>query len=1835
MDILNITNPEIEEARKAERNTPKPWFWDTIKTWGKEAVDWVSQLYKGAVNSIKNSFTDTTPLYNYNSAKQLLNDYDTIKNIPVASLNQNQLGQLVDNYANIKQNLSQMWSIEGIRQRVENDNQFYLNTPEPKPLSVQEAKAKYLKELSLNSVLSQTEQRNRTFRGDWGKSYTYDKAHSNEVAANIFEQFSSKTDPILNTIAELEDVYEKNGNKWDTPEQQNIYNEAMKQWVSSVEYIKHVVNHEDELQDLGSSVQNFIKRSNWKYTSPFTVEDITGWSNNEDYYSQALATETFKKGWNQVFWDWPKAKGLLDMFWGGFGSIFWGINKHAQNLQTRAVVGYRDLTSLALWTPLDQAAQEHENDIMMGDSNRLRDVNNTLAHDSSFRRSSAYYITDTATDWYDALRTLPKILSAPMSIFKSASKIVDESRDIYKAIDLTSDALKAVEKTTDTVSNWIKGLTKVKPLSQAAKLSEEVASNLSKIAPELSAPSKLAYWTRKIFTTIAKEIAENFVTNAALNGTSRQDYKPTDLAIDIFTGLLFPGIWTMLDIKGYSPLLHLQQNAEKYAQAAFNLDDLTWHHIDPSLRNDLTNTMLVSVEKNWGKMQQSIDALKKVSRPFEELQKKVKNVARKSTQRFFELADKEKRGHLLEQKPDKTWTLKKDPNTWKAIATFKDYINLQRDVVESQSTASSVKLSKNLEEIANNIVNFEKLDDKMKANTIRGTIESAWENMMYFFQKRRDKYHIKPAETYDQFYEQLQKRKYHRIMEGYAYEAILSYNMSHGKTFENMTFEQLSTKHDYVYYNWEAFFNKIKDDPNLSPKEKADIVAGWKAVTNRRGIRVIPQPPGRAYWSAYEMAYFLGTSGEVEVDWITYTYQTKWIQGWILTFEWVAEWHSPIHFWVDRQYVFHALDVDADSYMDFIKTDGLMATESWEIASDSIFGTFVKWELQNLKNSTDASSKSTPFGEGIIKPEELTTKKVYEGMFDSGDALDIANKSWLPINHVETLLLLPWSNKLKEYIAQVLVNESKLTQEQKSIMIVTQPNPRFLNINLETLLDNPEHYLEQLDQFYYYKDEARQLIQKAIDAKVSWSEKIAAEVRRMYTEYNLGDKTNYTLSLNPRSPLLQEYFKALNNEFTLLFENSFHPEDPFQLALEPEWTYKIVGKDKELLHDKIKKNRSWLFMINPNRKHWMGLDKLPEEFYNALDKYWNDVDVYGIHQLADDITKYWEYSLPQNSKIKKILFDNWYWDYIGKPALEPLINADNISESRNKIFNKLLDGMLTANNIIPETLPKDIQIKKRFRYHTWINFEPFQLSEELLNIMDNYPMVDFFKAIKWREELIPKEYIDFVEKWSTNKKTRNVYDNFKKNFDMEAYKRKASEPKPKEETPKPTKETPKSEETSIPKEEASMSKEEEAPKTETESPKQETPKKEESPTAEEILESDDSITPKEEETIDPEIVEKITPILKKREIYINGDQLEFRWEVDAENMPTWVEYAINKSDTLLDLMSNTIEDLALATKWDEAAEARLNEQWVFLKKSIVNPWLFQGIMYNLGKDRDAIFKELYESLDDDWLFWVYNWQESIDNVKKTIEESVPKVEEVSTPKIEEKVSNINDATLWINPVKLTPWESLYHSFKSGAKKPDGTEIIPQSSDIHRYTLRKLLWDNYYHKGNFTKGDNYNFKYELDLKKESHIKIYDFIKKIKNNDNLTPWEAYKILSDEIKAFFENFKPIDAGKGTWKTDRKRYTFVNSDLQWEALKALQWEYNLIFEWPAGLEKFYNITPVEVSPLAKAVFGLNQTIYKFEYNKPTEINIDWVKQTLDFEEYVNKIINADTDNFITSCPV
>lgn len=1811
MDILNITNPEIEEARKAERNTPKPWFWDTIKTWGKEAVDWVSQLYKGAVNSIKNSFTDTTPLYNYNSAKQLLNDYDTIKNIPVASLNQNQLGQLVDNYANIKQNLSQMWSIDWIRQRVENDNQFYLNTPEPKPLSVQEAKAKYLKELSLNSVLSQTEQRNRTFRGDWGKSYTYDKAHSNEVAANIFEQFSSKTDPILNTIAELEDVYEKNGNKWDTPEQQNIYNEAMKQWVSSVEYIKHVVNHEDELQDLGSSVQNFIKRSNWKYTSPFTVEDITGWSNNEDYYSQALATETFKKGWNQVFWDWPKAKGLLDMLWGGFGSVYWGIVKHGQNLQTRAVVGYRDLASLALWESIDDAYIKHTQDIMMGDSNRLRDVNNTLAHDSSFRRSSAYYITDTATDWYDALRTLPKILSAPMSIFKSASKIVDESRDIYKAIDLTSDALKAVEKTTDLASDWIKWLSKVKPLSQAAKLSEEVTANLSKIAPELSAPSKLSYGARKIFTTIAKEIAENFVTNAALNGTSRQDYKPTDLAIDIFTGLLFPGIWTMLDIKGYSPLLHLQQNAEKYAQAAFNLDDLTWHHIDPSLRSDLTNTMLISVEKNWGKMQQSIDALKHVSRPFEELQKKVKNVARKSTQRFFELADKEKRGHLLEQKSDKTWTLKKDPDTWKAIATFKDYINLQRDVVESQSTASSVKLSKNLEEIANNIVNFEKLDDKMKANTIRGTIESAWENMMYFFQKRRDKYHIKPAETYDQFYEQLQKRKYHRIMEGYAYEAILSYNKAHGKTFENMTFEQLSTKHDYVYYNWEAFFNKVKDDPNLSPKEKADIVAGWKAVTNRRGIRVIPQPPGTAYGSAYEMAYFLGTSGEVEVDWITYTYQTKWIQGGMLAFEWVAEWRSPIHFWVDRQYVFHTWDVD--SPMDFVKTDGLMATESGEIASDSIFGTFVEWELENLKNSS-----TSPFGEGIIKPEELTTKKVYEGMFDSGDALDIANKSWLPINYVETLLLLPWSNKLKEYIAQVLVNESKLTQEQKSIMTAIQPHPRFLNINLETLLDNPEYYLEKLDQFYYYKDEARQLIQKAIDAKVSWSEKIAAEVRKMYAEYNLGDKTNYTLSLNPRSPLLQEYFKTLNNEFTLLFENSFHPEDPFQLEIQPDQTYKIVGKDKELLHDKIKKNRSWLFIINPNRKHWTNLDKLPEEFYNALDKYWNDVDVYGIYQLADDITKYWEYSLPQNSEIKKFLFDHWYWDYIGKPALEPLINTDDILGSRNKIFNRLLDGMLTANNIIPENLPKDVQIKKRFRYHTWINFEPFQLSEELLDIMDNYPKVDFFKAIKWREELIPKGYIDFIEKWSTNKATRNVYDNFKKNFDMEAYKRKTS---------KPVKE-----EVSIPKEETVTPQQEETPKAEETT----TPKKEEAPTSEEILESDDSIAPKEEEgTIDPEIVEKITPVLKKRDVYINGDQLEFRWEVDVYGVPNWLYYAINKSDSLIELVSDTLHDLERAINWNKDAETRINEKWVFLKKSIVNPWLFEGIMYNLGKDRDAIFKELYGSLEDDWLFWVYNWQESIENVKKTIEESIPKVEEkpkvetpTPTPKVEEKITpklNTDTVISWIDPIKLEPWKEFYQHFWHSVT----------ASNLHTRAIKTLLWEDAVKKVPLSK--TYS-TYKLNLENENAKLMHEYIKEIKGNPDLKEWDTYKILSGQIKGFLDNFHSIEDDRHITNKEikqRKQYKFVNDNLGTEAIKALQWEYNLIFEWPAGLEQSYNIEPVDVPPLAKAMFWFTQSIYKFDYNKPVEIVVDWVKQNIEFEEYVNKIINADTDNFITSCPV
>ena len=102
-------------------------------------------------------------MYDYNAAKQLLNDYDTIKNLPVASLNQKQLGQLTENYANIKQNLQNMGTIDDIRKRVKNDDEFYLNAPETRPLSVQEAKAKYLKELSLNSVLSQTEQRNRTF----------------------------------------------------------------------------------------------------------------------------------------------------------------------------------------------------------------------------------------------------------------------------------------------------------------------------------------------------------------------------------------------------------------------------------------------------------------------------------------------------------------------------------------------------------------------------------------------------------------------------------------------------------------------------------------------------------------------------------------------------------------------------------------------------------------------------------------------------------------------------------------------------------------------------------------------------------------------------------------------------------------------------------------------------------------------------------------------------------------------------------------------------------------------------------------------------------------------------------------------------------------------------------------------------------------------------------------------------------------------------------------------------------------------------------------------------------------------------------------------------------------------------------------------------------------------------------------------------------------------------------------------------------------------------------------------------------------------------------------
>ena len=144
-------------------------------------------------------------------------------------------------------------------------------------------------------------------------------------------------------------------------------------------------------------------------------------------------------------------------------------------------------------------------------------------------------------------------------------------------------------------------------------------------------------------------------------------------------------------------------------------------------------------------------------------------------------------------------------------------------------------------------------------------------------------------------------------------------------------------------------------------------------------------------------------------------------------------------------------------------------------------------------------------------------------------------------------------------------------------------------------------------------------------------------------------------------------------------------------------------------------------------------------------------------------------------------------------------------------------------------------------------------------------------------------------------------------------------------------------------------------------------------------------------------------------------------------------------------------------------------------------------------------------------------------------------------------------------------------------------------------------------------------------------MHEYIKEIKGNPDLKEWDTYKILSGQIKGFLDNFHSINPGDNK----RKRYVFVNNNLDKEAIKALQWEYNLIFEWPAGLEKFYNLEPVDVPPLAKAMFWFTQTIYKFEYNKPAEIVVDWVKQNIEFEEYVNKIINADTDNFITSCPV
>lgn len=1706
MSILNINNDEINKAREREKNTPQTWFWDTIKTWGKEAATWLSQLYKGAVNSVKNSFTDTTPLYDYNAAKQLLNDYDTIKNLPVASLNPKQLGQLADNFSNIKQNLQNMGTVDGIRQRVKNDDEFYLNAPETRPLSVQEAKAKYLKELSLNSVLSQTEQRNRTFVWDGNKSYTYDRSHSNEVAANIFNQFSSKTDPILNTIAELEDVYEKNGNKWDSPQQQKIYDKAMKQWISSVEYIKHVVNHENELQDLWSSVQNFIKRGNWKYVSPFTVEDNTGWSNNEDYYSQALATETFKKGWNQVFWDGPKAKGLLDMTWGGFGALYGGINKHLQNYQTKAVVGWRDLASLATWDSIDDTYTKHNQDIMMGDSNRLRDVNNTLAHDSSFRRSVSYYITDTSADWYDALSSLPKILSAPMSIFKAATKTVDEARDIYKAIDLASDVLKPTEKAiksfglADSLPYYVK--------KAPAALSEEVVSNLSKIAPKLTAPSKLSYGTRKVLTTIAKEIAENFAVNAALNGTSRQDYKPTDLAMDIFTGLFFPGISTMLDIKGYSQLAYLQKNADKYTQAAFNLDDLTWRHIDPNLRHELTNTMLTSVEKNRGKMQQSIDTLKKASRPFEEIKVTAKNIAKKSVQRFLELADKEKRGHILEQKPDKTWTLKKNPETWKAVATFKDYINLQRDVVNSISTGAPVQLSKSLEEIANNIVNFEKLDDKMKANTIRGTIESAWENMMYFFQQWRDKYNIKPAETYDQFYEQLQKWKYHRVMEAYAFDTLMKYNTAKDKGIDNITFEQASSHYNHVYTNGEGFFNKLQNDKTLSSKEKIAILKAGESVESRVWRVVTPQPFGKAYGSAYEMAYFLGTSWEVVVDWTTYKYNVQNIQGGILTFEWVAKWKKPIHFWVDNQYMFHTLDVD--SPMDFIKTDWLTVSMEWEIG---LFGTHIE-------------PKST-FWDHKIDVSNLTKPNVIDWIFEM-DIDDAVARSGLPREVIETFAKYPGDSQSKQYFL-------KRSLENNTVKIENTQSLPVYKFSLEDLFQHPEDLLDNMEWFYLYQQETIDLLKKAIEARMTSDQKLIQEIKNEYYNLQLAPTEQSLIAIDIKSPLAQEDLKKVLDLNRGLIHNPYNPSRPLGLVLDIEtWTVKIIGEDKDRLKEFLWKkwNNPYVYAINPNTK-------LPKIDIPIPSAQYKELDIPTLYNIAKDITKYGEYHKPY-SDLYSEMFNDGYGDYISSHALAPLISADDIPGSTKRVFEKLLEAEGTRKWIFPDNEIKNL------RYTTGINLEPFKVSDELIELLrreDIENIDDFFRVIKGKEHLIPEEYLKFVDEWSKTKSVQEVYNQFKQKFERPTVTPSI--------TPKPTTPKPKPASTPIP----------------------------------------------------PELQKK----LDKWWIRIEWDSITF--DINPNNiLDHRFDKLINNSPTLMDIVSESLDDIVDLT--DEALK-RLEKKGIIFKKSSKSTWLFEGFMYNMGKDKDKILSELSWT---ESMFWKYEPSVKIEDTPLKVEPTPPKVE--PTPVKEVPVSV--DTT----PVKFESGKSLFEHFWKWTT----------TDNIHIKSIKEFMWDKGLHKKYYSG----SFKTEFDTSTKMGSYMLDLVRTVSGNPELTPAKAYDYLSNELKSFYKELAPININAWTGKpSDWKRWTFVNKDIDENIISAFQGKYNLIFEWPKGLEKIYNLEPIETSPLVKTILGIEQELYSFRYDKPVEITVDWVKKNIDFEEYVHKIINADMDNFITSCPI